>query len=57
MRGLGCIVEKREAVFLLGECHWWTIEELRHTNEIIFPLNLIINILESKLTVIVNDAK
>lgn len=26
--------------------HWWTIEELIHTNEIIFPRDLIINILE-----------
>jgi 8-oxo-dGTP pyrophosphatase MutT (NUDIX family) len=30
--------------------HWWTIEELRHTNETIFPRDLIINILESTLT-------
>lgn len=29
---------------------WWTIEALRQTSEIIFPLELIINILESKLT-------
>ncbi|PVZ85086.1 DNA mismatch repair protein MutT [Serratia sp. S1B] len=29
--------------------HWWTIEELRHTNEIIFPLDLIIDIIEKKL--------
>lgn len=28
--------------------HWWTIEELIHTNETIFPRDLIINILESE---------
>lgn len=27
--------------------HWWSLEELRQTNEIIFPLDLIISILES----------
>ncbi|SSL62967.1 hypothetical protein FAN16_24570 [Klebsiella pneumoniae subsp. pneumoniae] len=26
--------------------YWWSLEELRQTNEIIFPLDLIINILE-----------
>lgn len=35
---------------VIRDHHWWTIEELRHTNEIIFPLDLIINILESRLT-------
>lgn len=28
--------------------YWWTLEELRQTNEIIFPLDLIINILEGQ---------
>lgn len=36
---------------VIRDHYWWTIEELRDTNEIIFPLDLIINILESKLTV------
>lgn len=35
---------------VIRDHYWWTIEELRHTDEIIFPLDLIINILESKLT-------
>jgi len=29
--------------------HWWTLEELRHTNETIFPLDLIIDILAGEL--------
>lgn len=33
---------------MIGIIHWWTIEELIHTNETIFPRDLIINILESK---------
>jgi len=28
--------------------HWWTIEELIHTNEMIFPRDLIIHILKSQ---------
>lgn len=28
--------------------YWWTIKELRDTREIIFPLDLLINILESQ---------
>jgi 8-oxo-dGTP pyrophosphatase MutT (NUDIX family) len=28
---------------------WWTLEELRHTNETIFPLDLIIDILADQL--------
>ncbi|MFB5078241.1 NUDIX hydrolase [Raoultella sp. C349492] len=35
---------------VIRDHYWWTIEELRHTDEIIFPLDLIINILESRLT-------
>ena len=34
---------------VIRDHYWWTLEELKHTNEIIFPLDLIINILESKL--------
>jgi ADP-ribose pyrophosphatase YjhB (NUDIX family) len=34
---------------VIRDHHWWTIEELRHTNEIIFPLDLIIEIIERKL--------
>lgn len=30
--------------------HWWTLEELRSATETIFPRELIINILENKLT-------
>ncbi|UJL39231.1 NUDIX hydrolase [Pantoea agglomerans] len=33
---------------LIRDHHWWTIEELIHTNETIFPRDLIINILENK---------
>ena len=33
---------------VIHDHHWWTIEELIHTNETIFPRDLIINILESK---------
>jgi len=33
---------------VIRDHHWWTIEELIHTNETIFPHDLIINILESK---------
>jgi len=31
---------------VIRDYHWWTIEELIHTNETIFPRDLIINILE-----------
>ena len=31
---------------VIREHYWWSLEELRQTNEIIFPLDLIINILE-----------
>ncbi|MCI9741034.1 NUDIX hydrolase [Proteus mirabilis] len=31
---------------VIHDHYWWTLEELRQTNEIIFPLDLIINILE-----------
>ena len=31
---------------VIREHHWWTIEELRQTTEIIFPTDLIIEILE-----------
>lgn len=31
---------------VIRDHHWWTIEELRQTREIIFPLDLIINIIE-----------
>lgn len=31
---------------VIREHHWWTIEELRQTTEIIFPADLIIEILE-----------
>lgn len=34
---------------VIRDHYWWKLEELKHTNEIIFPLDLIINILESKL--------
>ena len=30
---------------VISDHYWWSIEELRQTNEIIFPLDLIINIL------------
>jgi hypothetical protein len=33
---------------VIRDYHWWTIEELIHTNETIFPRDLIINILQSK---------
>ncbi|QEW31670.1 NUDIX domain-containing protein [Erwinia billingiae] len=33
---------------VIRDHHWWTIEELIHTNETIFPRDLIINILQSK---------
>ena len=33
---------------VIRDHRWWTIEELIHTNETIFPRDLIINILESK---------
>jgi len=33
---------------VIRDHHWWTIEEIIHTNETIFPRDLIINILESK---------
>ncbi|URW93234.1 NUDIX hydrolase [Pantoea agglomerans] len=33
---------------VIRDYHWWTIEELIHTNETIFPRDLIINILENK---------
>ena len=33
---------------VIREHHWWTIEELIHTSETIFPRDLIINILKSK---------
>ncbi len=32
---------------IIRDHYWWTLEELRLTNEIIFPLDLIINILEN----------
>ena len=35
---------------VIRDHYWWTIEELRCTNETIFPLDLIRNILEGKLT-------
>lgn len=31
---------------VISDHYWWSLEELRQTNEIIFPLDLIINILE-----------
>ncbi|WP_422882001.1 NUDIX hydrolase [Pantoea agglomerans] len=31
---------------VIRDYHWWTIEELIHTNKTIFPRDLIINILE-----------
>lgn len=31
---------------VIRDHYWWNLEELRQTNEIIFPLDLIINILE-----------
>ncbi|MGC0914921.1 NUDIX hydrolase (plasmid) [Pantoea sp. XAF26B01_ASV70] len=33
---------------VIRDYHWWTIEELIHTSETIFPRDLIINILESE---------
>ena len=30
--------------------HWWSLEELRHTHEIIFPHDLLIDILSGELT-------
>ena len=33
---------------VIRDHHWWTIEELIHTNETIFPRDLIISILEHK---------
>lgn len=33
---------------VIRDHHWWTLEELRQTSEIIFPLDLIINILEAQ---------
>lgn len=33
---------------VIRDHHWWTIEELIHTNETIFPRDLIISILENK---------
>jgi ADP-ribose pyrophosphatase YjhB (NUDIX family) len=36
---------------VIRDHHWWAIEELRHTNEIILPLDLIIDIIERKLIV------
>ena len=35
---------------VIHDHYWWTLEELRQTNEIIFPLDLIINILEDFLS-------
>lgn len=32
---------------VIREHYWWSLEELKQTKEIIFPLDLIINILES----------
>ena len=34
---------------IIRDHYWWTLEALRHTSEIIFPRDLIINILENKL--------
>ena len=31
---------------VIRDHHWWTIEELRQSHEIIFPLDLLINIIE-----------
>lgn len=31
---------------VIRDYYWWNLEELRQTNEVIFPLDLIINILE-----------
>lgn len=31
---------------VISDHYWWSLEELRQTNETIFPLDLIINILE-----------
>ena len=33
---------------VIRDHHWWTIEELIHTNETFFPRDLIISILENK---------
>lgn len=35
---------------VIRDHHWWTIEELRQTDEIIFPLDLIVDVLGGKLT-------
>lgn len=35
---------------VIGDYYWWTVDELRHTKETIFPRDLIINILEARLT-------
>ena len=31
---------------VIRDHHWWTVEELKQTSEIIFPLDLLINIIE-----------
>ncbi|HEX4502406.1 MAG TPA: NUDIX domain-containing protein [Scandinavium sp.] len=33
---------------VIHDHHWWTIEELRHTQETIFPRDLLISILEER---------
>ena len=35
---------------VIRDHYWWAVDELRHTKETIFPHDLIINILEGKLT-------
>lgn len=35
---------------VMRDHYWWSLEELRQTNEIIFPLDLIINLLEGFLS-------
>ncbi|MEB7830389.1 NUDIX domain-containing protein [Klebsiella quasipneumoniae] len=35
---------------VIHDHHWWTLEELTHTNETIFPRDLLIDILASQLT-------
>jgi len=35
---------------VIRDHYWWTLEELRHTNETIFPHDLIIDILANQLT-------
>lgn len=35
---------------VMRDHYWWSVEELRQTNEIIFPLDLIINLLEGFLS-------